>query len=244
MRRWILLLSLSLVLRGESNIDEDRRPFQWTPALRESARFMATQHALRVGLQTKTRDSLSGPFFKDWVRSYRGVGGWRDGDSTFTNYVAHPMQGAISGYIFVQNDSVASVEQFGASRTYWVSRAKAMGWSAAYSALFELGPFSEVSIGNVGLDPRHNGMVDFVVTPTLGTALMVGEDVLDKYVVLPIERRTQNRTLILIARSLLNPDRSLANLMRWKWPWHRDARPGLLFVHKQPKVLGGVGGAP
>ena len=106
---------------------------------------------------------------------------------------------------------------------------KALAWSAAYSLQFELGLFSEASIGNVGMYPRKTskhpmGFVDLVVTPVVGTSWLVGEDALDRYLIDPIERRTDNRALRALARSFFNPTRSIANLLRFKRPWHRDTR--------------------
>ena len=46
------------------------------------------------------------------------------------------------------------------------ARARATAWAAVYSFQFELGPFSEASIGNVGLRANTAGSVDHVVTPT------------------------------------------------------------------------------
>ena len=59
--------------------------------------------------------------------------------------------------------------------------ARAMIFSAAVSAQFELGPVSEASIGNVGMrNATKMAWVDLVITPVLGTAWMVGEDVIDE----------------------------------------------------------------
>jgi hypothetical protein len=62
---------------------------------------------------------------------------------------------------------------------------------------------------------------------SVGTAWMVGEDVTDKYFVQPFERRTYNRVVLALVRSLLNPSRSLSNLVSGRTPWHRDGRPAL-----------------
>jgi hypothetical protein len=69
---------------------------QWKSITGQSARFLSVQHGVRL-FQQKTRSELGGPFFKDYGRSIKGFGGWGDGDGIFTNYVAHPMQGAASG---------------------------------------------------------------------------------------------------------------------------------------------------
>ena len=117
-------------------------------------------------LQPKTRAEMGGPFFKDWRDSIRGVRGWGDGDSVFTNYVAHPMEGAVSGYIQIHNDPRGRKLEISNTPQYWNSRLRAMGFAALYSTNFEIGVLSEATIGNVGKKPGTSGWVDFVVTPT------------------------------------------------------------------------------
>ena len=198
--------------------------FQWSKALRQSAVFLGLQHSFRMMTEPGSRAELRGPFFKDYGLSVRGYDGWKDGDSAFVNYVGHPMMGASSGWIYVHNDPQARRQEFGSTGAYWSSRLRAAAWSAAYSTVFELGPASEASIGNRGKDPATAGLVDLLITPTLGTGLLVLEDVLDRYVILPIERRWPNRVLVALTRSWLNPNRSFANMLRLNKPYHRDTR--------------------
>lgn len=80
-----------------------------------------------------------------------------------------------------------------------------------YSVQFELGPFSEASIGNVGLRPNTTGWVDHVVTPAGALGIMVAEDALDRYlIVVRIESWTENRVVRAIARMVFNPGRTLS----------------------------------
>jgi hypothetical protein len=202
--------------------DKPRRGFDWKAALEQSALLLAVQHGYAM-TQPKTRRELRGPFFRDYFQSVGNLHGWGDGGRFFTNYVAHPLQGAATGFIQVQNDPAGIRRQFGASRAYWRSRLRALGWSALNSTQFELGPVSQASLGNVG-QARKLTYVDLVVTPTVGTALLVGEDALDRLIVRRIESRSDNFYLRVAARMLLNPARSCANLLRFKKPWHRDTR--------------------
>lgn len=202
--------------------------FRWGPALTQSFLFLGIQHGFAM-TQSKTRRELDGPFFKDWFESVSNLGGWADGGRFFTNYISHPMGGALYGYIQIQNDPKGMKQVFGRDRRYWISRVKALGWSAVYSTQFELGPVGQAAIGNVGLHTPHTGAgkrklsyVDVVVTPTLGSAWLVTEDILDRYMVRWVERQTQNRMLVWAARVGLNPMRAGANLLRFKAPWHRD----------------------
>jgi hypothetical protein len=200
--------------------------FEWGPAVRQSMTFLAVQHTFRM-TELKTRRELGGPFFKDWFESVRSLHGWDDGGRQFTNYVAHPMQGALYGYIQVQNDPNGINRTFDGSGAYWRSRMKAMGWAAIWSTQFELGPLSQASIGNVGAgvyEAKKMAYVDLVVTPTLGTTWIVAEDAIDRYVLGWIERRTENRLVRSLARMALNPMRSCANVLRFKPMWYRDTR--------------------
>ncbi len=194
--------------------------FQWRPAIEQSLLFLAVQHGYAL-TQPKTRSALKGEFFNDYVKSVKSLRGWGDGGRFFTNYIAHPMQGSFMGYIQIQNDPKGKRQRFGGSKDYWQSRMKALAWSAAWSTQFEIGPISQASIGNVGLSGKQT-YVDLVVTPTLGTAMLITEDAIDRFLIERIESKTDNYYLMIFSRVLLNPTRTVANLIRFKLPWHRD----------------------
>jgi len=196
--------------------------FHWLPAIKQSLLFLGVQHGYAM-TQPKTRRDLKGPFFKDYVRSVKSLHGWSDGGRFFTNYVAHPMQGSLFGFIQIQNDPKGINLSFDNSNAYWRSRLKALAWSAAWSTQFEIGPVSQASIGNVGLHGKQT-YVDLVVTPIGGFGWIVLEDFVDKNIIHMIERRNSGNFYIKIAsRTFLNPSRSAANLLRFKKPWHRDS---------------------
>ncbi len=205
--------------------------FQWGSAINQSLRFLLVEHAFRIAKEPTTRSELAGPFVKDYFESFKGLGGFSDGDEFYVNYIGHPMEGAVSGFIEVQNDPRGSKMQFGQDG-YWKNRLRALAFTTVYSTQFEIGPISEASIGNVGRDRRRDlpnggqGFVDLVITPTLGTAWLVGEDALDHYVIAKLERKTSNRFLQMMLRGL-NPCRDFANMLRGKVPWHRDTRGGV-----------------
>jgi hypothetical protein len=200
--------------------DQAGRGFRWRAATEQTLLFLSIQHGYAF-TQPKTRRDLSGPFFRDYFRSVASIGKWGDGGRFFTNYVAHPMEGALLGFVWVQNDPKGKAAPFGRTKAYWRSRTKALAWSAVWSTQFEIGPVSQASIGNVGLHGKQT-WVDIVVTPTVGTAWLVAEDALDRFVVRRIERRTDNRFVRIVVRMLFNPTRSSANLLRFEKPWRRD----------------------
>lgn len=200
--------------------DRARTHFRWGDAVKQSMLFLSVQHGYAF-TQPKTRRALRGPFLKDYFSSVRSLHGWGDGGRFFTNYVAHPMQGSLLGFIQVQNDPKGSRRRIG-DAGYWRSRFKALAWSAAWSTQFEIGPISQASIGNVGLHGKQT-YVDIVMTPTAGLGLLVAEDVLDKYLIERIERRTNNKYARIFSRMAFNPTRTAANLLRFKKPWYRDS---------------------
>jgi len=209
----------------EAPADDDlvtgEQGFQWKSAIRQSLLFLGIQHGYAM-TQPKTRRALRGPFFRDYFRSVKSLHGWGDGGRFFTNYVAHPMQGSFVGFIQIQNDPEGKTLHVANTKAYWKSRLKATAWSAAWSTQFEIGPIGQASIGNVGLYEKQT-WVDIVVTPTLGTGLLVAEDAADRYIIRRMERRfPKNFWLKIMTRMLLNPTRTMANLLAFKEPWHRD----------------------
>jgi hypothetical protein len=207
----------------QSEIEREPEGFRWGPALLQSFLFLSTEHGFRM-TQAKTRRELAGPFFRNYWSSVRGIRGWNDGDSVFTNYVAHPMQGAVAGFIQIHNDPGGISQQFGRSRQYWHSRLKAMGWAAIYSTQFEIGPVSESTIGHVGKRAGTGGLSDLVVTPPGGLGMIALEDALDLHVIRKWELRSDSLAWRRFYRIVLNPQRTFANLLRFKKPWHRDTR--------------------
>jgi hypothetical protein len=134
------------------------------------------------------------------------------------------MMGAVAGFIWIQNDPGGrDVDWNPGSGRYWASRAKGALWAAVYSTSFELAPWGEAGIGNVGYDRGTMAFVDLVVTPLAGFGWMVLEDYVDATLIRRIERGGSGmRTRIL--RVVLNPARSVANLVRLSRPSHRDGR--------------------
>ncbi len=200
----------------------------WKGILAQSGFFLGIQQGWRVAFQPTTREALKGKFFDDWFEAVKSTRGWGDEDDFLTNYIGHPMAGGVVGNVFVQNDPRGHATTFGKDRAYWTSRLKGMLYTAAYSAQFELGPISEASIGNVGhMGNSQSGAVDLVTTPLAGFGWQVGEDILDKYLIIKIESWTTNPLALMFARSVLNPTRAFANMMRLRVPWTRETRPGV-----------------
>lgn len=194
--------------------------FRWGPAIGQMWIMQGVQHAYAIIFQEKTqRAIMNGPFIKDYFRSIKKIHGWDDGNKFFTNYIAHPMQGAISGFVYLQNHPKHRDQEFSFKKEYWDQRFKAFLWATFWSTNWELGPISQSSLGNVGLY-GHMGFVDLVITPTVGTSLMITEEAIDHYFIKKVENKSFG--IKLLTRMLFNPSRTMANLLRFKEPWYRD----------------------
>jgi len=217
----------------------------WGAILKQSLGFLVFEHTFRLANDRYARHLLlHKSFWEDYGDSLQhfDMGRWGDGDDFLVNYIGHPLQGAVSGNIFIQNDPHGRSERFGKSGAYWKSRFRAMLYAAAYSAYFEAGPvLSEAALGNEGgytyvpkcglapctipgrtLKPATNntGWVDFVVTPTVGIGWIVLEDAIEARIVDPLAGdSTALKWKIL--RGSLAPSHSMANFFQGKLPWYR-----------------------
>jgi hypothetical protein len=192
---------------------------------RDSLVFLTVMQAFRLATEPGTRAALSNPFFKGYIRSLQNLHGFSDGDQFYVNYVGHPIQGAVSGYIWADNDRAYKDVYFGRDKRYWKQKLRGGAFSYLYSVQFEIGPVSEASIGDLQSYYPAQGFVDHVVTPAIGVGWSVGEDAIDRYFIRVIEQNTGNHSLRILARSFLNPARSFANMMSGKYPWRRTNRP-------------------
>jgi hypothetical protein len=221
--------------------------FHWGPALWQSFEFLVVEHAFRLANDPYARYLLfHKPLWHDYLVSadHFYMNQWGDGDSFLVNYIGHPMEGAVSGYIFLQNDPQGRSAKFGKSSAYWQSRLKAMAWAAVYSAYFEIGPvLSEAALGNEGgytyvpqcgmyptckkipgkeyKPPTNNtGWVDFVVTPTVGLGWIILEDAIETEFVDRLAKGS-HAAKFNILRGALAPSHTFSNAMAGKAPWYR-----------------------
>ena len=219
--------SLQPIIKPGQEASEQQRGVDWGHLVGQSLFFMSVEQAFRCSREEGTRNAFSTPFFQGYFNSVGNLHGWNDGDPFYVNYIGHTMQGAVSGYIWRHNDRAFSNIEFGKNRKYWKGQLRSGAYSFLYSALFEIGPVSEATIGNTQAYYPEQGFVDFVVTPVVGMGWSIGEDAVDQYLIRYIEAHTANPWLRLLARGGLNPARSMANVMAFRAPWHRDNRPGV-----------------
>ena len=236
--------------------------FHWGRALTESFTFLVIEQAYVVHTDFAWVVSENGIPFNHYWRDYTQSlstwthSGWNDGDPNWFGYVGHPIQGALTGFIEIQNDPQGEKLEFSKTKAYWWSRFKAGLWNAAYSTQWNLGPLSEVTVEKYGTKDRAPwnydgsypcskhcltgvGQIDIVMTPLAGTGWLIGEDFLDKELVRRVEGATQNRLLIDTVRVALNPIRGGANVLHGKTLWYRASRDaqGMSFVNNQKTAV-------
>ena len=73
-------------------------------------------HRFRVGTEQGTRDALGNNPFSGYLNAVGALHGWSDGDGYYVNYLGHPIEGAVSGYIWLNNDPRYRYVEFGRSR--------------------------------------------------------------------------------------------------------------------------------
>ena len=236
--------------------------WNWKASTLQSFEFTMFNHVWRAAWDPSLRYQLAHkPFFHDWFTSYGGYNlhRWGDGDDFVVNYVGHPLQGAVTSRIYLQNDPRSFVK-ISKSHNYWVP----LGWSTLWSALWQVqwkvGPFSETSFGNAGgweyvpgcgtdlaclnnpkypKPPTNNtGLTDWVSTSLIGDVGVIGEDTLDRFVVAPIAR---NHRILggRILRACLEPSRDFAAIFAGKFVWQLPQIENN-FVVKSPTHAAGV----
>ena len=74
------------------------------------------EHGFRILAEHAARQyGLGGSY----VNSITNLHGWADGDPFITNYVGHPMQGAVASYIWTSNDLAYRDVEIGRDPRYW-----------------------------------------------------------------------------------------------------------------------------
>jgi len=206
----------------------------WSRLLGESFFFLAAQHGGNIAMDHDTRNQLTnGDFWAKYeycVEHYRWSR-WKDDDPFGVDYIGHPMMGAVTNSMYEQNDPKQRALMFENTRRYWMGRLRATAYSAAYSAQWKVGPASEASVGNTGINyyirardgvwTNETGMQDFFMTPIGGLAWNVGEDAIDRFILSHVRHGTRNKWLLL-ASSLSTPGKSAANVARFRAPYYRD----------------------
>lgn len=233
------------------------RKWNWKASTLQTFEFTMFDHVWRAAFDPSLRYQLAHkPFFHDWFASYGGYNlhRWGDGDDFVVNYVGHPLQGAVSSRLYLQNDPRSHVS-ISKNRNYWIPLLQSTAWSAIWQVQWKVGPFSETSFGNAGgwlyvpgcgtylsclnnpkypKPPTNNtGLTDWISTPLIGDAWVLAEDTLDRYVVVPVARNHRifgGRVL----RACLEPSRDFGALFAGKFVWQLPQAEDNFLVHNSP----------
>lgn len=239
----------------EEGIDggENQQGYHWKPMLWQSLGFIGVENTYRLFTDAYMRHLIAdGAYWRDYGISMQhwDMNRWNDGDDFLVDDIGHPMQGAVSSFIAIQNSPNWRRLRIGESKEYWESRFWGMMWANLYSIQQKIGPLGEAALGNVGgyTYPLHcafpcknpnveytndTGWTDFIMTPAGGTFWVVGEDFIDRFVSDKIQGDS-DRLIFKIIRGSLNPSRTMANALRGKMPWYRD------YEHPDTYSRGGI----
>jgi len=119
---------------------DDGDGFQYRDAILQSFFAFSIAHAERFSTELGSREAMSGAFWKDYARDVQAFHGWDDGDGFKSSYIAHPMEGAMAGYIARQNAPKYRSVEYGTSRRYWISVMRSLAFSTAYNMAWSHGP--------------------------------------------------------------------------------------------------------
>lgn len=251
-----------IIGRPVAKVEPPQKHIQWAPLLFQSVEFLVLEHAFRLATDPGIQyDLFHKPFWYDYSASadHFYTNRWGDGDSFLVNYIGHPIQGAVSGRLLIQNDPQGRTAKFGRSPAYWKSRLKATAWSAVYSAYFEIGPIlSEAALGNEGgytyvpgcglypckgepgktyKPPTNNtGWVDFIVTPLVGTGWILLEDAIEREFVDRLAQGSEAWKYRWL-RGALSPSQSLANVLAFHNFWYRPGQGEHIDAWTKPKTV-------
>jgi hypothetical protein len=232
--------------------------FHWGKALKESATFLVIEQAWVVHTDFRWVVSENGIPFNHYWRDYKQSldrwwrAGWSAGENPMYNYVGHPIQGAITGYIQIQNDPKSRSLEFSKSKEYWYSKVKATLWNGIYSTQWSIGPVSEMTVEKYGSNDRQPwnangtypcdtktcywgvGKVNLVMTPVGGLGWELAEDWMDKAIVERVEHKTNNHLWVDTTRCVFNPIRGAANILHGNKPWFRarDVSDWSAYAHR------------
>jgi hypothetical protein len=178
------------------------------------------EHVLRVLSQDFTRQQLKGKFWPEYFDSVHVPQKWGDKDHWQVNYIGHAMSGGAFARIWmVQREPRTTT-----APQYFKALGRALIFTSICSIQYEMGPMSEASIGNVGLNPDDLGWNDYIWTPIGGVLWTMAEDGIDKYALTWIDKHVPFMMAKAAARMILNPSRMLANIGMNRTPWSRYDR--------------------
>ena len=203
--------------------NQSTRPFQPTKlpkVILYGLQLTFYEHVMRVATQEFTRQQLKGKFWPEYFDSVHMPDHWGDKDHWQVNYIGHAISGGAFARVWIEQREPRTTT----APQYLKAMGRALIYTTAFSIQYEMGPMSEASIGNVGLNPNDLGWSDYVWTPLGGILWTMAEDAADKYVLTYIDKHVPFMMAKAAARMILNPSRMLANIGMNRTPWSRYGR--------------------
>ncbi len=137
--------------------DQDRgASYQWRGLIWQTVEFNVAENGFRVASDSTMRDLLAHkPFWHDFLSSNQqwNLGRWSDGDDFLVDDIGHPMQGAVSAYIEIQNSPTDSRIEWG-DPGYVRSRVKGFLWATMFSTNEKIGPTGEAGATTATITAR------------------------------------------------------------------------------------------
>jgi hypothetical protein len=178
-------------------------------------------------------ETTHGDWFQRWINSAADWKWtrWSDSNPFLDDYIGHPMMGAVTNDLWIQNDPKSMTLVQSNTWPYWRRMLRAEAFTTIYHFEWKLGPIGEASIGHNGDHPQYTangvtygtGDVELVTTPIVGGLWTMGEDAIDKHVIARLEDHPRS-PLALLGISFLTPAQGTANILRFRPPWYRDTR--------------------
>jgi hypothetical protein len=254
--KWHRDVAVHQAEKQPANLQDGQIPqgYHWKGLLWQSLGFIGVENAYRLSTDGYMRHLLAEqPFWRDYSISLQhwDMDRWSDGDDFLVDDIGHPMQGAVSEFIEIQNSPSARNLRIGTSSAYWKSRFMGLLWATAYSTQQKVGPLGEAGLGSAGgytyalhcpapcktpnVEYTNNtGWTDFIMTPAGGTLWVIGEDAIDRFISDRVQGDRGDPLFAKIVRGALNPTRTMANALRGENPWYRD------YLHPDIPGSGGV----
>ena len=98
-------------------VKEKEPGIEWRKLERSALLFLGVMHSFRWATEDGTRAGGIG-LGSAYTRSVGNLHGWADGDPFYVNYVGHPMQGAVSGRLFLLADRRSGRQE---GILYWIT---------------------------------------------------------------------------------------------------------------------------
>ncbi len=99
----------------------------WKPLLLQSLHATSWQQTFRLMGEPQSRQRLTQiSMFRNWQENVKALDHWDDQGPPFVNYVAHPLMGAMSGRLLLNNDARGRVVRPG-DDGYWAEPLPGVG---------------------------------------------------------------------------------------------------------------------